>query len=123
MPANDERAEVPLSEREQPRTIVDGGEGSYTTARLNNDYKLFLENRDGYDPSKSTEEKQKDLFKLFEAEEVDDVGQAWEWWLGKKWDSWSDEDLRFAIQNSPEDAKAHLQMLSKGRYKAYPYPN
>lgn len=116
MPGSDEGAiETPLSEREQPHTIVDGERGSYTTARLNNDYKLFLEDSDGYDLAKPTEEKQKALFKLFEAGEADDPGQAWEWWFGKKWDALSDEDLRFAIQNSPEDKKAHLQMLSGRR--------
>lgn len=115
MSTKDEGVETLLSEREQPHTIVDGENGSYTTARLNNDYRLYFEDSDGYDPTKSVEEKQKDLFKHYERGGVDDVGQAWEWWIGKKWQSWSDEDLRFAIQNSAEDKRNDLQSLGRRR--------
>lgn len=112
---NDESLPVPFSERETPHTVDDSQEGTYTVARLDGDYKLYLEGDEHYDPGLPTAEKQKALFQLFEKGEVKDPGQAWEWWLGKKWESWNDEELQLAKDNSPDKAQEHLQYLGSVR--------
>jgi len=112
---NDETLNIPFSERETPNKIDDAEEGSYTKARLEGDYNLFLEGTSGFDENKPVEEKQKELFKMFEKGEVEDPGQAWEWWFGKKWQSWSAQEADTAMANSPDTAKDHLQMLARRR--------
>ena len=108
---------TPFSEREYPVEIRNEEKGSYTIARLDDDYNLFLEWKECYDPDLPTGEKQKALFRLFENNEVSDPGQAWEWWFGKKWEYWSDEECSLAATNSTNEAQADLKRLRGDRVK------
>lgn len=87
----------PISESFTPiPPVVDGVPRSdmYSVVKLGNDYDLFMGRQEGYDPNKPIEQKQRDLFGLYERGVVRDTIQAWEWMLSRKWNEWDSVDKR-----------------------------
>lgn len=114
--SSDETKKIPFSQRESPHFVADSEPNAYTEARLNGDYKLFCEGREGYLENLDKLGKQKQLFQLYEWGEVNDAGQAFEWWYGKKWEGWSNEECTEAIDNAlNEEDKAQLRLLMRRR--------
>lgn len=112
-------SELPLSQRLTPRTPSpdDPEERSeiYSPEKLENDYKFFMEHDDPehYDPNKSLAEKQRDLFHLYEEGKVKDAIQAWEWFLGRKWSEFDQEEKDLVHGNLSDEEKTKFGHLLK----------
>ncbi len=105
-------AQAPLSERITPKApaMPDGKPRSeiYSEVKLGNDYKLFMEGQEGFDPNKPLEQKQRELFSLLEKGEVQDPIQAWEWMTARNWREWDAEDKKLVWDNLTPEQKADL---------------
>ncbi len=106
---------IPISERITPRSPnpLDTKPRSkvYSEQKLNNDYEMFLEGSPEYNKSNPLPEKQKELFHLYEKGEVKDPIQAWEWFLGRKWDEFDAEERKLVSDNLNDQEKGKFGHL------------
>jgi len=100
---------VPAKEGQPARSRV------YSEERLRGDYKLFMEEKPGYDPNKPIEDIQRDLFKLSLEGEAEDENQAFEWLLARKWDEFDSKDRVIIGRYSTKEGKKEFRDLWKGK--------
>ena len=111
--------DAPTKSRDQnPRSRV------YTEEKIIGDYRMYCKGQQFFDLTKTLEQKQRDLFRLYEerlpfpGEEgpvMGDVVQAWEWVLAKARGEWGLADYNKAIDHTRDsDDKGKLVGLLAG---------
>lgn len=112
---------IPVSQWLEPRTPSESEPNTrsqtYTPARLENDWDFFIKRYgepEDYDQNKPLGEKQRDLFRFYERDKVNDTVQAWEWFLGRLWDEFDDDEKRLVLDNlNPAERARHGHLFDK----------
>lgn len=93
---------APLDPEEKKPQI--GGEQTrsarVTHDHIKNAYHDYFEDQKGYNPDLSLSDKQRALFNRYGTGENEDIKDATEWVLGKRWDEWGYDDVKYLAEQS-----------------------
>jgi len=103
---------IPFSDKFEPTPPV----GETGEKLINSQYGLFCADQPDFDEQALIEQKQRALVKLYEAGEIEDIGEVFEpWFGGVKSDSWTDAQLDFLKENLPPSAQPEVVRIADQR--------